>query len=194
MYWLTRVVWSFRSRLEAAISAGLVLGGLFAATTALGLIPPGGETRSDELLATAAGFVIGGLAGSISVWVVRGRWPNGESLSRDERDSVLRCVHLGQDVQNRALAAATRDLAAAERSRVEHGWNRLPLIAFVAIQTVFMTITLLSRGRWLGATAVLLVTISLAACSWWIYRSRPLRCRHAWEAEWYAAQRLGPSA
>ena len=127
----------------------------------------------------------------LDIWMVRGRWPGGESLSRVEREAVIHSAHFGQDVGSNDLAKETRAITAYERSRLECSRERWPLVGLPAVQLCFSVFFLASSGRWVAAVAISLIAGSALGCSWRVVQSRPQRREQLWNAEWYAAQRLG---
>ena len=135
---------------------------------------------------------VGPVIGSIGAFVARSRWPEGEVLAPVERMAILRVIADGTDVGVDDLAAATARRAGLLRESVERTLSS-PSRA-IAVLAAVIDVTLGVMNVVSGSTALGAMWLGLGAVEVFFFRRAgqklPMRRTNAWNAEWYAAQRL----
>ena len=185
-----RLLWSFRSRRTAM----MVIGGGYSAVTGLVGAVFAAVTTAPAAIVVPSFAVMGLTAGLIGVFVARSRWPEGERLTPADRGVVLDAIASGSDVGEDRLSMPTVHQAQLLRATVDralanHGLLVLTWMLFVALGVLDLVF---------GSPAVGLMFLALAAAqsrfSRHADRMLPVRRTNAWNAEWYATQRLaGPA-
>lgn len=180
------VLWSFRSRRTAM----MVIGGGYSAVTGLVGAVFAAVTTAPAAIVVPSFAVMGLTAGLIGVFVARSRWPEGEVLTLAQRMTILQAIGEGTDVGVDGLAAATAHQARLLRESVERTFSSraitvLAAVIFAALGVIHVVSGSMALGAmWLGIVAVQVLGFRRAG------QMLPIRRTNAWNAEWYATQRL----
>jgi hypothetical protein len=193
-YQLTRLVWWPRS-LTGAFVLFAVLGGLpFGLLVASGLYPGAvAITTPASLIDVLVGGLLAGTAAGWFAGYLRRGWAEMEGLGDVERLVAIRAVHFGTDVGSSELAAVTLEFARWQRAKID-AKRQDPIVygcIFFGAQFVVSSWWLISRGAWLHAVVSVGLSAALITIGWRGYRAIKGSRTNLWNAEWYAAQRLG---